>query len=436
MTNKITVTDFLNTGFRSFSTYDCYINIPSMIDGFKISQRKAIYAMLQVNRKIKVEQFANETAGRTAYHHGAGSMEGVIVGLAQDFTGTNNVNFLTPSGQFGNILNPVAAAGRYIFVEPSPNFRRWFKKEDDCILRYRYEDGEQIEPIYFIPVVPTLLFNGSSGIGTGYACRIFAYNPRDVVENVRLALAGKPLKKMTPWYRGYQGRVAKVDNQTVYNGKIERVNTTTIRITALPIGYDLDSYKEVLAKLIENDEIKDYDDHSTDERWDILVYASRAWIAQDDDVLLEKLKLITRDSENITVWDESGKIRCFDSPEQLIEHFVRWRLTAFEERRQKQMLMLGDELTWAEEKIRFIRFYIKNAKWFSESKKAEIVARLEEQRFTRIEDLLAIRVYNLTHDQIQRLEAEIEELKAKIVELDAKTAADIYAEELKALKDI
>lgn len=431
MIRETQVKDFLNTGFRSFSTYDCVINIPSMIDGLKVSQRKVLHTMLARNKKMKVEQFANDASGYTHYHHGSGNLEGVIVGLAQDFTGSNNVNFLTPNGQFGNILSSAAASARYIFVEPNPNFRKWFKKEDDCILKYEYEDGDQIEPTYFIPVVPTLLFNGSSGIGTGYACKILSYNPKAIAENVALALAGKKLKKMIPWIRGYTGKVTKDDTQTIYTGTFERVNSTTVKITALPIGYDLESYKNELAKLIDKEDIKDYDDHSTDEKWEIMVYAPRAFLSQSDDVLTEKLKLITRDSENITVWNEHKKIQCFDSPEALIEHFAKWRLGVYEERRLKQIEILNSDLAWAEEKIRFIKFYIKNAKWFSESKKVDIVQKMQDQKFTRVDDLLSIRVYNLTLESIQKLEDEIEELKLAISKLQSTTAKDIYMKELK-----
>ena len=36
-----------------------------------------------------------------AYHHGEASLGGTIVGLAQDFVGSNNVNFLVPQGEAG-----------------------------------------------------------------------------------------------------------------------------------------------------------------------------------------------------------------------------------------------------------------------------------------------------------------------------------------------
>lgn len=431
---ELKIHDFLNGGFREFSTYDCKINIPSMIDGFKVSQRKVMHTMLTRNKNMKVEQFANDAAGFTHYHHGALNLEGVIVGLAQQFSGTNNVNFLTPDGQFGNILDHSAAAGRYICVEPNANFRKWFAKADDCILEYEYEDGEQIEPKYFIPIVPALLFNGSAGIGTGYATRIFNYNPSDVLSNVKLAIAGKKLKPMTPCFVDYAGKVEKIANQVVYTGTFERTNSTTIRITSLPIGYDLNAYKAELIKLIEKEVIRDFDDNSSPDAWNILIYATRQFVGLPDTTLIEKLKLVSRDSENITVWDENGKIKRFESPEELIIYFVEWRKTAYQRRKNKRVSILTHELDLLNEKIRFIRYYVKNAKWFSESSKNDIISTLSDQKFKNIDDLLSIRVYNLTREQICKFEEDIKELELTLTTLTNTTAVDLYLYDISSLK--
>ena len=284
---KIRIRDALNTGFKSFSVYDCKTNIPNLMDGFKISQRKAIYTITNKNKRNTVERSSSEIAAETCYHHGAQNLEGVLVGLAQDFPTSNNVNFLTPIGQFGNLLSPAAASGRYISVEPSPNFRKWFKKEDDIILEYEYEDGEQIEPKFFIPIVPTLLFNGASGIGTGYACKILNYNPVDVVRNVKQVLSGKPQTKLTPYYHGFAGTIEKVDSSTLFTGAFKRLNSTTIQITSLPIGETLDSYKVELAKLIDKEIIKDYDDNSTVDGWNILIHVHRSFLTSNTCILGE-----------------------------------------------------------------------------------------------------------------------------------------------------
>lgn len=432
---KLSVANFVNRDLRSFSTYDCKINIPNVMDGFKVSQRKAIYTIHHHNKRSTVERFSSEIASFTAYHHGSGSLEGVIVGLAQDFPTSNNINFLTPIGQFGNILSPRASSGRYISVEPNANFRRWFKKEDDLVLEYEYEDGEQIEPKFFVPVVPTILFNGSSGIGTGYACKILNYNPADVVRNVLEVLNNKKQTPLVPFYKGFKGKVEKTGSSTLFTGTFERVNTTTLKITALPIGYTLDSYKVELGKLIDREIIKDYDDNSTVDGWEILVYTNRAFLASHtDEELIDKLKLTAREGENITVWGADGKIKCFDSPEELIEYFVSIRLGLYEVRRLKLIEQTLESIRWAEDKIRFIRFYLNNTELFKNTGKKDLVELLLKNDFPEYDRLLQMPMWNLTRDRIVELEKELEELRKRAQALEADTAKATYVRELKEFK--
>ena len=105
-----------------------------------------------------------------AYHHGENSLQGAIVGLAQDFVGSNNLNLLLPKGQFGSRLlgGKDSASPRYIFTELNPIVKRLFPEDDMNILNYLEDDGAPIEPEHYMPIIPMLLVNGSTGIATGY----------------------------------------------------------------------------------------------------------------------------------------------------------------------------------------------------------------------------------------------------------------------------
>lgn len=85
--------------------------------------------------------------------------------MAQDFVGSNNINLLEPSGQFGTrrLGGSDAASPRYIFTRLTPIARRLFPEEDDILLTYREDDGQMIEPEYYCPVIPFLLVNGAGG---------------------------------------------------------------------------------------------------------------------------------------------------------------------------------------------------------------------------------------------------------------------------------
>jgi DNA topoisomerase II len=51
-----------------------------------------------------VAQFAGYVSEHSAYHHGEQSLMTTIIGMAQNFVGSNNINLLYPSGQFGTRL--------------------------------------------------------------------------------------------------------------------------------------------------------------------------------------------------------------------------------------------------------------------------------------------------------------------------------------------
>lgn len=431
---QVKVSDFLNSDFKDFSIYDAFTAIPSMIDGLKPSQRKVMWTVLNNSKTYTVEQLSSLSASYTNYHHAADNLQGVIVNLAQDFKMSNNVNWLVPDGSFGSILSHKASAARYISTRLHPNWNTWFLKDDDIIIEYEYEDGEITEPTYFIPLVPTVLFNGASGIGTGFSCNILAYNPVDIIENTKLAITGKPLNPMVPWYKDYLGKITKNGTQTVFYGAFERINSTSLRITELPYGYDIDSYKDVMNKLMEEGLIKDYDNDSNSKGWNITVYGSREWVKQDDSILLEQLSLISRMTETITVWNENKRIQRFSDPNDLITHFVKWRLGKFEERRVLSIQQKEETRKVLVEKQRFIEYFIENSEHFTKLTKAEMLAELVGMGYENADKLINIRIYNLTKDEIESLKAECDAITKEIENLNNTTAKKMYLEALKGIK--
>jgi hypothetical protein len=117
------------------------------------------------------------------------------------FPGSNNLNLLFPSGQFGTRSQggKDAASPRYIFTYLCPSARAVFPEQDDLILNYLNDDGESIEPDWYLPVLPMVLVNGCSGIGTGWSTDVPNYNPRDIVANLKKMLNGEEPTEMTPW---------------------------------------------------------------------------------------------------------------------------------------------------------------------------------------------------------------------------------------------
>ena len=440
---SVRVSELFAGPVRDFSIYNNQRMIPSIVDGFKPSQRKVIFGTLKKSSSIgatgiKVSQLANYIAEISAYHHGEGSLSGAIVGMAQDFPGSNNLNYLEPMGQFGSRLSPGAGADRYIFTRMMPVFRKIFPKDDDLILEHLEDDGEKIEPKYYLPILPNVLINGADGMATGHATYILQYNPEDLKKYITNVLREKrQMVHLTPWYRGYTGTVArsKESNQVTITGKLEKVNSTTIKITELPIGVWEDNYREYLNDLVDQGVIKDYNNESSVHGWSFTLTVPRTLGYESDDTLYKIFKLTSRATENFTVWLPNGKIKCFDTAEELCDYFITFRLSKYADRRAAKLKELGEELFKLNERLRFIRYYLadNNAQKFSKRSKQEMRDTLAELKYVLIDSLIEIPLYRLTKDEIEKLINDIADVETMIKFYNDNDEKALYLIDLDAL---
>ena len=274
---QIPFTDFINKELIHFSKYDCERSIPNGIDGLKISQRKTLFAAFKrkLKREVKVAQFSGYISEHSCYHHGETSLQKTIVGMAQDFMGSNNINLFLPNGQFGTRMagGKDSASERYIFTQLNPLTRYIFPEDDLPILNYLQDDGTSVEPEYYAPIIPLILVNGTKGIGTGFSTDIPCYNPRQIVAYIKAKLANKTsLPDIDPFYRGFKGTICKVSpTKYIYKGVYKVIDGHRVLITELPIGIWTDDYKQYLENMIDkkNSLLKDFDDMSTDKEVNI-----------------------------------------------------------------------------------------------------------------------------------------------------------------------
>ncbi|KAI9116615.1 hypothetical protein K1719_012273 [Acacia pycnantha] len=390
--------DFVNKELILFSRADLQRSIPSMVDGLKPGQRKILFCSFKKKlfKEIKVGQFIGYVSEHSAYHHGEQSLSTTIIGMAQDFVGSNNINLLKPNGQFGtrNLGGKDHASARYIYTELSPITRCLFSEDDDKLLDYLNEDGKSIEPNWYMPVIPMVLVNGSEGIGTGWSSFIPNYNPRDIIANVRRLLKGEEVVPMDPWYKGYKGVIEKSAKEGGYNvnGTIEEVDeqTFTFRITELPIRRWTQDYKQFLESVTDGTPnakdtlIEDFRQNGDDATVDIeirLKYDKVTAIMQDG--LLKKLKLTgTISTSNMHLFDAEGKIKKYDTPEQILEEFFPLRLEYYERRKKYKLGNLERLLLVLDNKVRFILGVVSGEIVVSNRKKADLLMELKQKGFT------------------------------------------------------
>merc|ERR1719183_3372991 len=257
---SISYQDFVNLELVQFSKYSVMRSVPSIMDGFKPSQRKVLYCCFKRNLRsdVKVAQMVGYIGEHSAYHHGEQSLAGTIISMAQDFVGSNNLNLLVPSGQFGTRIQGGSdhASARYIYTRLSPFTRLIFSPLDDAILNYLDEDGQKIEPTYYVPIIPMVLVNGANGIGTGWSTDIPNYDPLVIIENLRAFIRHKNTKTMKPWYRGFRGTIQQVSKHHYQSKGKWWENDKGIEITELPIRKWTQDYKEFLQGMLPGGEGK------------------------------------------------------------------------------------------------------------------------------------------------------------------------------------
>ncbi|ESR52318.1 hypothetical protein CICLE_v10030505mg [Citrus x clementina] len=391
----IKYSDFVNKELILFSMADLQRSIPSMVDGLKPGQRKILFCSFKRNfiKEAKVAQFSGYVSEHSAYHHGEQSLASTILGMAQDFVGSNNINLLQPNGQFGtrNQGGKDAASARYIFTRLSPITRFLFPKDDDKLLDYLNEDGQQIEPTWYMPIIPTVLVNGSEGIGTGWSSYIPNYNPRDIVANVRRLLNGEMMEPMHPWYRGFRGTIEKTASKEAgvtytVTGIIEEVNETTLRIKELPIRRWTQDYREFLESIIDQNDsfIRGFRQYSDDTTVDFEVFLSEeSMMRTKQEGLLKKFKLTTTIStSNMHLFDSKGVIKKYDTPEQILEEFFHIRLEFYEKRKKVQLENLELELLKLENKVRFILGVVNGEIVVNNRKRTDLLLELRQKGFT------------------------------------------------------
>jgi DNA topoisomerase-2 len=352
MVGKVSYNDFVNKELILFSMADNMRSIPSVMDGLKPGQRKVIFACFKRNlvKDKKVIELAGYVSEQTAYHHGEVSLQQTIIGLAQNFVGSNNVNYLEPSGNFGSRLagGSDAASARYIYTRLSPFARRIFSPLDEPILEHLNDDGKKIEPKAYSPIIPTILVNGADGIGTGWSTSIPNYHPMEIIKNIKRRMGRldgedeKPFDTMMPWFRGWKGTVHPAEtNRYQFNGIAQRdeKNPNEVIITELPIRMWTDDFKAKLEDIIRAEKgpsfIKDYKEFNDHNNVHFEIQMDEKHMnAALEEGLLEKFKLVKQvATSNLVAFDTRGMIRKYDKVEDILEEFYYYRLNMYTKRK-------------------------------------------------------------------------------------------------------
>jgi DNA topoisomerase-2 len=406
----VSYTEFINKELIHFSKYDCDRSIPNLMDGLKISLRKILYSAFKKNltTEIKVAQFTGYVSEQSGYHHGEASLNAAIVGMSQNFVGSNNINLLLPNGQFGSRLQGGAdsASERYIYTQLNSITRLIFPSEDDAVLDYLNDDGLLVEPMFYAPIIPMILVNGTKGIGTGFSTEILSYNPIDIIHYLQNKIKNEPfLGEFVPYYEGYTGKIEKIsDGKFVVKGKYENLGPDKIRVTELPVGVWTDTFKELLETLTDNVDktgkkivpvIKEYQDMSKDTTIDFIITFTKGKVAEYEIITedygcnhIDKLlKLYTTIStSNMHLFNAEEKLKKYSVVEDIIDDYYTTRFGLYEKRKEYVLNVIERDLKILKNKSQYIKENIEDTIDLRRKTKEQVCLLLQEKKYDIIDN--------------------------------------------------
>ena len=435
--STISLGDFIHKEMKHFSKKDCDRSIANLMDGFKISQRKIAFAAFKRNLKeeIKVAQFTGYVSEHSGYHHGEMSLNGAIVNMAQDFVGSNNINLFLPIGQFGTRLQggKDSASVRYIFTKLNLLTRLIFQKSDDAILNYLNDDGMPVEPVFYLPIIPMVLVNGTEGIGTGFSTKIPCFNPIDVIHYIQNKLTGGETNKdFIPYYKGFKGTIERDENPTrfitrgVYTAKKNKVV-----ITELPIGVWNEDYIIYLEKLLDDGKIKDFKDTSTEKQVNIQVTTND----EDIDKVLKMTSYLSINNMNLFNHDE--KLTHYNEAHEICDDFIKYRIQYYDMRKQYLIKQLEKEIELVKNKYTYIMEVLAGTIDLRKKKTEEIQDMLKS--YMKVDNsyhyLIKMSMDSVSEENVKTLKKEYETKQKDLKRLQDTTIEEMWINELKVLEE-
>ena len=427
--------------------------LPDVRDGLKPVQRRILYSMIELNNgpdkpHRKCARIVGDTMGK--YHpHGDSSIYGALVNMAQDWS--TRYPLVDGHGNFGSVDGDGAAAMRYTEARLSKISMEMLADINKNTIDFAPNfDGTEKEPTVLPSRYPNLLVNGTSGIAVGMATNIPPHNLREIVNAVvkiidnqieeqrettideLLSIVKGPdfptgatilgPRGIEEAYRTGRGKIrvrAVTDIETLPNGKSQ------IIVTELPYMVNKARLIEKIAELVRDkkiDGITDISDHSNREGMRICITLRRDANAN---VILNRLYKHTQmqDTFGVIMLALVGNTPKVMSLLEMLEHYlahqeeVVTRRTQYDLNKAEARAHIVSGLLKALDVIDQIIKIIRSSKTRQEAKETL----MDTFGFSEVQaqEIVNMRLYQLTGMERERLEKEFQELEIKIRELKA-----------------
>jgi DNA topoisomerase-2 len=437
---NLEMSNFLTHQVIKFSHNDCKRSIPSLFDGLKESQRKVLYAVKKRNlnyskTSLKVAQLGGYVAEHTNYHHGEQNLYQTITKMANEFPGSNNIPLLYRDGQFGSRISGGmdAANPRYIFTKMDALTPYIYREEDDILLNHVVDDGDEIEPYFYMPIIPMILVNGCSGIGTGWSCNVPSFNPMDLIKCIKIWLKNKdePLPELIPWYRDFHGTIEKSEeNKFITTGICKKIKNKCT-VSELPIGLWTDKFKETSEDWLSEKKIKNLQNFSTPQKVNFVLTE----LEDGMNLSIKTLKLTTTlHTSNMVLFNEKFQLKKY-TVHEIIKDFCSLRYEYYTKRKSFILNSLERQLKIVDNKVKFLTKIMEGSLKIMNVDEEIVLSEMINLGFDKVDDsfdyLLKMQIKSFTMNKVNSLKSELSDIKLTIENLEKQTESDLWLEDIR-----
>ena len=457
-----TISEFLGSDYKECAKYIIRSRAcPSVCDGLKISGRKVMYSALigptRNGDEVKFLSLSGSVFEKTLYPHGDSGLHDAIFTRGTDFS--DNLPLLEIVGQHGTLRCPNAKSQpRYLSVKLS-KYSKLLKTDWD-LLEYVEDEGEVLEPFNFMPIVPLVILSAQQGLAPGYKfLNAVPMNPLGVIDAcIEIIKSGSLFENKADKKTGAESRHTKIllepfvkgikQENFSYSEKSRRwtsrgeyaidLKNNVVKITDLPYGVTYKAFEEALNDLADTGKIRDWKNFSQDGNIDYrIVYAPGKLnaLSQPDKLdELEQMLLLTKvvDKNILNVLDEKGKLMYFETPEEVTEYFVKWRLTKYDVRKKQIVSVLEQRYKDNSDLCKFIELVNAGQIVIRNRKKADVKKDLDAAKLPH--SVLSIEISKLTDEEKAELLKKNQEIHDEIEYVKATTIEDMYLDDLKNLR--
>merc|ERR1719265_1310628 len=299
--------------------------------------------------------------------------------------------------------------------------------------------AKKIEPTWYVPVIPMVLVNGASGIGTGWSTDVPNYDPLAIIDNLRSWLKKQKMKPMRPWYRGFNGAIEPIGKGSYYSWGHWFETDNGVEIKELPVRKWTQDYKEFLHTMLPCSDVKaklavqDVREYHTDRHVHFSLKMNQEEVAKAKEQGVEHV---------LKLW---STIKKYKNVLDIMDDFAKVRLTYYGHRKRYLIDKLTLERDLLNNRARFIKYIVEKKLHINNRKKADVVkdlTRLKFQKFgdtkeprTGFEYLLIMQIASLTKERKEELERMAKEKAAELEQVKKTSPQSMWLTDLSRLEN-